>query len=63
MSTAASRSAKGETPRVTGMRVIPVAGRDSMLLNLRGAVLLGVAALLIVILVSPRFVKVRQEQL
>ncbi|HEX6944853.1 MAG TPA: enolase C-terminal domain-like protein, partial [Casimicrobiaceae bacterium] len=25
------------TPRVTGMRVIPVAGRDSMLLNLSGA--------------------------
>jgi hypothetical protein len=63
MSTVASRSGQGETPRVTDVRVIPVAGRDSMLLNLRGAVLLGVAALLIVILVSPRFVKVRQEQL
>ncbi len=25
------------TPIVTGMRVIPVAGRDSMLLNLSGA--------------------------
>ena len=24
-------------PKVTGMRVIPVAGRDSMLLNLSGA--------------------------
>jgi hypothetical protein len=45
------------------MRVIPVAGRDSMLLNLCSAVLLGVAALLIVILLSPRFMKVRQEQL
>ncbi|MEX0329794.1 MAG: glucarate dehydratase [Puniceicoccaceae bacterium] len=28
---------KGETPEVTGMRVIPVAGEDSMLLNLSGA--------------------------
>ena len=27
----------GTTPRVTGLRVIPVAGRDSMLLNLSGA--------------------------
>ena len=27
----------GDTPRVTAMRVIPVAGRDSMLLNLCGA--------------------------
>lgn len=27
----------GETPTVTGMRVIPVAGQDSMLLNLSGA--------------------------
>ncbi len=26
-----------DTPRVTGLRVIPVAGRDSMLLNLSGA--------------------------
>jgi glucarate dehydratase len=26
-----------ETPRITAMRVIPVAGRDSMLLNLSGA--------------------------
>lgn len=26
-----------ETPSITGMRVIPVAGRDSMLLNLSGA--------------------------
>ena len=25
------------TPRITGMRVVPVAGRDSMLLNLSGA--------------------------
>ena len=25
------------TPRITGLRVIPVAGRDSMLLNLSGA--------------------------
>lgn len=29
--------AAGETPRVTAMRVIPVAGQDSMLLNLSGA--------------------------
>jgi glucarate dehydratase len=28
---------RGNTPRVTGMQVIPVAGRDSMLLNLCGA--------------------------
>jgi len=28
---------RGDTPRVTGMQVIPVAGRDSMLLNLCGA--------------------------
>ncbi|SDS59887.1 enolase C-terminal domain-like protein [Actinoplanes derwentensis] len=27
----------GDTPRVTGLRVVPVAGRDSMLLNLSGA--------------------------
>ena len=27
----------GGTPKVTGMRVVPVAGRDSMLLNLSGA--------------------------
>jgi glucarate dehydratase len=27
----------GGTPRITGMRVVPVAGRDSMLLNLSGA--------------------------
>jgi glucarate dehydratase len=27
----------GETPRITSMRVIPVAGQDSMLLNLSGA--------------------------
>ncbi len=27
----------GDSPRITGMRVIPVAGRDSMLLNLCGA--------------------------
>jgi glucarate dehydratase len=27
----------GETPRLTGMRVVPVAGRDSMLFNLSGA--------------------------
>ena len=27
----------GESPRVTAMRVVPVAGRDSMLLNLSGA--------------------------
>jgi glucarate dehydratase len=27
----------GKSPRVTGMRVVPVAGRDSMLLNLSGA--------------------------
>src|SRR5215469_6299075 len=26
-----------DTPRVTAMRVVPVAGRDSMLLNLSGA--------------------------
>ena len=28
---------RGESPRVTAMRVVPVAGRDSMLLNLSGA--------------------------
>ncbi len=27
----------GKSPRVTAMRVVPVAGRDSMLLNLSGA--------------------------
>ena len=27
----------GKSPRVTGMRIVPVAGRDSMLLNLSGA--------------------------
>ncbi|PMS36173.1 glucarate dehydratase [Trinickia symbiotica] len=31
------RYASGGTPRVTSMRVIPVAGRDSMLMNLCGA--------------------------
>src|SRR5262245_38683139 len=31
------RSMTSTTPRVTQMRVIPVAGRDSMLLNLSGA--------------------------
>src|SRR3954463_14495301 len=30
-------SSAGATPTVTEMRVIPVAGRDSMLLNLSGA--------------------------
>jgi len=30
-------SARESAPRVTAMRVIPVAGRDSMLLNLSGA--------------------------
>ena len=30
-------AAAGSTPRVTAMRVVPVAGRDSMLLNLSGA--------------------------
>ncbi|NDR56235.1 enolase C-terminal domain-like protein [Aliiruegeria sabulilitoris] len=30
-------TANGDTPRVTSMRVVPVAGRDSMLLNLSGA--------------------------
>ncbi len=34
-STAATAAAK--TPRITSVRVIPVAGRDSMLLNLSGA--------------------------
>ena len=29
--------AREDTPAVTGMRVIPVAGHDSMLLNLSGA--------------------------
>ena len=29
--------AAASTPVVTGMRVVPVAGRDSMLLNLSGA--------------------------
>ena len=29
--------ALSSTPRITGLRVIPVAGRDSMLLNLSGA--------------------------
>ncbi len=32
-----ARAAAAQTPRVTEMRVIPVAGRDSMLLNLCGA--------------------------
>jgi glucarate dehydratase len=30
-------NAMGKSPRVAGMRVVPVAGRDSMLLNLSGA--------------------------
>ena len=33
----ASGAATASTPRITGLRVIPVAGRDSMLLNLSGA--------------------------
>ena len=37
MSTANAISARESAPRVTAMRVIPVAGRDSMLLNLSGA--------------------------
>src|SRR5512139_662221 len=37
MDGATSMSAVRGTPRVAGMRVIPVAGRDSMLLNLSGA--------------------------
>jgi glucarate dehydratase len=32
-----ARSGAGERPRVTAMRVVPVAGEDSMLLNLSGA--------------------------
>jgi len=32
-----SRPSPGGTPRVTGLQVVPVAGRDSMLLNLSGA--------------------------
>src|ERR1700691_5161980 len=32
-----SVSAAGKSPRVASMRVVPVAGRDSMLLNLSGA--------------------------
>ena len=32
-----SFTAAGKTPRITDLRVIPVAGRDSMLLNLSGA--------------------------
>jgi glucarate dehydratase len=32
-----SSSSPSGTPRITGMRVVPVAGRDSMLLNLSGA--------------------------
>ena len=35
--TTSAIGAAGATPRVTGWRVIPVAGRDSMLLNLSGA--------------------------
>ncbi len=34
---AGATAAAGATPRITAMRVIPVAGRDSMLLNLSGA--------------------------
>ena len=34
---AGARTATTQTPRVTDMQVIPVAGRDSMLLNLCGA--------------------------
>lgn len=34
---AALSVAAGDTPRVTALRVVPVAGRDSMLLNLSGA--------------------------
>ena len=37
MDGASSMSAVRGTPKVAGMRVIPVAGRDSMLLNLSGA--------------------------
>ncbi|RJF95110.1 glucarate dehydratase [Noviherbaspirillum saxi] len=37
MSTSTSAQASRGAPVVTGMRVIPVAGRDSMLLNLSGA--------------------------
>ncbi|MDB5849256.1 MAG: glucarate dehydratase, partial [Rhodoferax sp.] len=37
MSNPASTSTSTDTPKVTAMRVIPVAGRDSMLLNLSGA--------------------------
>jgi glucarate dehydratase len=35
--TPATPSTSSKAPRVTGMRVVPVAGRDSMLLNLSGA--------------------------
>ncbi len=31
------QACSGHSPRVTAMRVVPVAGRDSMLLNLSGA--------------------------
>jgi len=37
MSIESRKEYRGRTPKVTEMRVIPVAGRDSMLLNLSGA--------------------------
>src|SRR3954471_7985351 len=37
MNPSASDLARLDTPRITDLRVIPVAGRDSMLLNLSGA--------------------------